>query len=1235
MSTPAAMSRIVLTHFFVTLSLGLNPVWAEVRSRPLPAVAPTGQDTPLYERIAPSASGVNHICPIDPSHPLKRIYVSGFACGGIAVGDVNGDHLPDLFLVNGPGENKLFLQSGDFKFQEATEGAGLTEGKDWAAGAALADIDNDGDLDLYLCQYEAPNRLYLNDGTGKFREAAYELGLDLEGSWLMAAFADYDRDGDLDLYLLGHRHYRPKGRPASPPTVVKDGTPVVKPEFQKYYGLLMRGKKLDLNEIGVPDRLLRNDRDADGTIRFTDVSIEAGLTRDPDQGNGVLWFDYNHDGWPDLFVGNDFESPDRLYRNNRNGTFSEVIRRTLPHTTWFSMGSDCADINNDGMIDFLSLDMAGTTHYKSKTTMGIMGASTWFMQTADPPQYMRNCLFINTGTGKFLESAFQSKTANSDWSWAAKFGDLDCDGYSDLFISNGIARNFNNSDRPVSAQDLVGRTEWDLFEDRPPRPEKNLALRNMGDLTFADRSDNWGLGSVGMSYAAARADLNRDGFLDLIVANLDEPVGIYRHRGTSAHRVLIRLQGTKSNRYGLGAEVEIETTTGKQLRQFNPMRGFSSCDEPVIHFGLGAEKTIQTLTIRWPSGTTQILRNLAADREYTITEESTARPAEAPPATNDPLFVASPATREVKHWEMPFDDFKAQPLLPNRLSRLGPGLACADINNDGREDLFVGGCAGYLGHLLLRDAKGQFKAGSFVGGTVHRNSEDMGALFFDANGDGRQDLYVVSGSVETSKGSALYSDRLYLNFGPSNKGVVQFRAAASTVLPRSTASGSVVTAADFDRDGDLDLFVGGRVVPGEYPLPAQSRLLVNDSKGRLVRFRDATTKTAPGLAKAGMVTGALWSDTNDDGWLDLLVTYEWGPVRLFLNQKGTLVDHTEKAGLDQWTGWWTGISSGDFDHDGDLDYVATNFGLNTKYHASPDAPEILFYGDFQGTGKRTLVEAGFEDGKCFPHRGFSCSRNAMPFLGSKLKSFHSFAQATLPDLYTDSRLESAYRVEANTLATGVFSNNGDGTFEFSALPALAQISPAFGSAVTDFDGDGHLDIYLVQNFFSPQVETRPMDSGLSILLRGRGDGNFDPVWPRESGLLVPQDAKSLVLSDLNRDGRPDVIVGTNDGPLLAFKNTTSTANSHLVVRLEAIGPNKKSVGARVQLLEGDSIRQTQEITAGSGYLSQSGARLYFGTPKTTKTRKLRVRWPDGSSTQYPAPPNSERVLLRQPTGKTR
>lgn len=1226
------MSRTSLIFFALFLALALD-LGAEVSSRPLPAPTPD-QAIPLYERIPATASGVDFICPIDRTHPLKRIYVSGFACGGVAVGDINGDDRPDLFLVNGPGENKLFQQTGDFQFKDVTATSGLAEGKHWAAGAAFADIDNDGDLDLYLCHYEAPNLLYLNDGKGKFREAAREYGLDYKGSFLMAAFADYDRDGDLDLYLLGHRHYRAKGRPAAPPTVIKDATPVVKPEFQKYYGLLMRGNKLDLNEIGVPDRLLRNDRTPDGKVRFTDVSVEAGLTRDPDQGNGVLWFDYDHDGWPDLFVGNDFESPDRLYRNNRNGTFSEVIRTTLPHTTWFSMGSDCADINNDGLIDFLSLDMAGTTHYKSKTTMGIMGASTWFMLTADPPQYMRNCMFVNTGTGKFLETAFQSHTANSDWSWAAKFGDLDCDGRSDLFISNGIVRNLNDSDRPVSAQDLVGRTEWDLFENRPPRPEKNLALQNKGDFAFKDRSDEWGLGSVGMSYAAAHADLNRDGFLDLVVANLDEPVGIYRNRGNAAHRILIRLKGTRSNRYGIGAEVEVDTAAGKQIRQFNPMRGFASCDDPVIHFGLGAEKVIKTLTVRWPSGIVQTLRNLAPNREYTITEEGVAQP-EKQPEVAPPLFASSSATRGIKHWEMPFDDFKAQPLLPNRLSSLGPGLACADVNNDGREDLFLGGCAGYQGQLLLRNAQGDLDASPFPGGLVHRNSEDMGALFFDANGDGRQDLYVVSGSVETTKGAATYSDRLYLNFGPNAKQAVQFRAAASTVLPPSKASGSIVTACDFDRDGDLDLFVGGRVVPGEYPLPAQSRLLVNDSKGRLVKFTDQTAKLAPKLAKAGLVTGALWSDANNDGWVDLLVTYEWGPVRLFLNQRGQLVDQTEKAGLNQWTGWWTGISSGDFDHDGDLDYVATNFGLNTKYHPTTETPELLFYGDFQGTGNRTLVEAKFEQGKCYPHRGFSCSRNAMPFLKSKMKSFHNFAEATLPELYTEQRLEDSYRVEANTLASGIFSNNGDGTFTFSPLPALAQVSPSFGSAVTDFDGDGHLDICLAQNFFGPQVETRPMDSGLSIFLRGAGDGSFGAVWPKESGLIITEDAKSLVLNDLNNDGRPDIIIGTNDGPVLAFQNTTSTENSHLVVRLQAKGSNKEAIGARVTLLEGDSRRQTQEVTAGSGYLSQSGPRLYFGTPNSTKTRKLRVRWPDGSSSTFPAPAKSGRVLLRQPTGKTR
>jgi len=1122
----------------------------------------------------------------------------------VAAGDLDGDGRCDLYFVSGPRTNHLYRNLGEGRFADITAAAGVGGGEAWGAGAAVVDIDSDGDLDLYVCNYESPHQLFLNDGAGKFTESARVFGLDLAGAYLMAAFADYDLDGDLDVYLLGHRHYRSGGRPTDGAvTVMKNGKVQVLPEFEDYYRIDWRGgKNFEINNVGARDLLLRNEAGPNGRPFFVDVTATAGISLERNQGNSVTWWDFNHDGQPDLYVGNDFEDPDRLYRNNGNGTFTDVARQQLPHTAWFTMGADCGDINNDGLMDILVADMAGTTHYKSKTTMGIMGSSKWIMQTADPSQYMRNCLYVNTGTGRFLEAAFMAGLASSDWTWAVKFGDLDCDGLLDVFISNGMTRNFNDSDHPLKLEKLHGNTEWDLYEKTPARPEKNLVFKNLGDLAFANASEPWGLAKLGMSYAAAWFDLEGDGDLDLAVTNLDQPPSIHRNDSQSGSRVVVRLAGEGANRFGIGASVKVRTAAGEQIRQFNPMRGFSSCDEPAVHFGLGEADKIERLTVTWPGGKVTTHEGLPANRRYTIRQEA-AQEAPSRAAASPAMFARTPAFPGARHWEMPFNDFGLQPLLPNSLSQWGPGLACGDIDRDGDEDFFLGGCAGYVGTLLVNDGAGKFSRNPFTAAANHKRSEDLGALFFDADGDLDLDLYVVSGNVEAPPDHESLTDRLYLNDGTG-----AFRPAPLGAVPLIPESGSAVAAADYDRDGDLDLFVGGRVIPGQYPLAPRSRLLEN----REGSFTDVTFKS-PSLLVAGLATGALWSDADGDGWIDLLVSHEWGPVKFFRNEKGRLVDHTEAAGLADHLGWWTGINGGDFDNDVDMDYVATNFGLNTKYHATRESPELLYYGDLEGTGRRRIIEAGFEDGACYPHRGLSCSRKAMPFVGTKLKTFHDFAKATLPEIYTSDRLKGALRLEVNTLESGIFLNDGKAGFTFRPLPHLAQISPAFGSAVIDPNGDGNPDLFLAQNFYGPQLETRPMNDGLGILLEGDGKGGFTPVWPLRSGLVVPEDAKSVVSADLNRDGRPDLVIGVNDGPVLAFENRMKT--TPLAVRLAGPGGNPSGVGARVTVDFGVGGTRVAEVTAGSGYLSQAPPVLYFASPGKSPARKVSVRWPDGAESR--------------------
>ena len=1173
----------------------------------------------LFTRLLPKTTGVNFQNRIDIKEPLKRLYHSGFVCGGVALGDFNGDTRLDIFLVSGPGKNKLYIQREDFRFEDMSSTAGIEEGDDWGAGVAAVDIESDGDLDLYICNYDSANSLYINDGKGHFTESATRSGIDVVDASLVPTFCDFDQDGDLDLYVLTNRYYREGGRPAKPPFQKTDkGDLIVSPDFQKFYGIKQKGpKSYDMDEIGRPDLLFRNDG---GT--FVNISKSAGIQKEG-HGLSATWWDYDGDGLMDIYVANDFADPDNLFRNNGDGTFTDIITKVLNYTPWFSMGADAGDINNDGLLDFVALDMAATTHYKSKMSMGEMGAMRWVIEAARPRQVMRNCLYLNQGNGLFSENASLSGLANSDWSWAAKLADYDNDGRVDLFVSNGMARDFNNSDITFTSQDQIGKSEWDHYENAPTKPEQNLAFQNLGDLQFANVSEDWGLDHVGMSYASAHGDFDKDGDLDLLVVNLNEPVSIYRNESGSGHAALVTLSGSQSNRNGIGAFVEIVAGDLKHVRQLVPLSGYLSSNESSLHFGLGEAEGIQSLKVRWPNGGVQEFSDLPVNKHIIISETNdNLRPYSR--AEQKPMFVKHSGLSGIIHKEKIYEDFIHQPLLPHKMSQLGPGIAFADVDGNGTEDFFIGCARGQSGAIFLSDGKGGFKVkGNGQPFADHVDSEDMGVLFFDADSDGDPDLYVSSGSYEYKKGDPKVRDRLYVNDGSG-----QFASAPEGSLPKFTDNSSVVCGADFDRDGDLDLFVGGRVLSGEYPLAATSRILINESvPGQSIRFVASSNDQVSALANAGMVTSALWTEVNGDGWVDLMVTTEWGPVRVFLNDSGKLVEATKESGLANILGWWNSITGADIDNDGDIDYAIGNSGQNTKYHASVKKPIRIYYGDYEGDGSKSIVEAKYENGVLLPIRGKSCSTSAIPSLGEKFKTFHQFASSSLSDIYTPARLKGSAVFEANELSSGILVNNGKGSFTFKALPSAAQNAPIFGLNFCDVNGDGNLDLYAAQNFSVTQFETPPYRGGLSQLMLGDGEGGFKALTASESGLIVPTDGRGLARTDINGDGLPDFVVAVNDGELQAFTRVVDGPRPKKVILKGAKG-NPMAAGSKI-LFKSKNVKgriRVEEIYQGGGYLSQSGNAIYIDSSFDS----LIISWPDGKKTEHSLSAEKYEFTFTQP-----
>jgi len=1118
---------------------------------------------------------------------LYREFTLGAIGTGVAMGDFDGDGRPDIFAVNKTGPDHLFRNLGGFHFEDVTERAGVAgPAGAWKQGAAFADVNNDGRLDLYVCRFGAPNLLYINQGDGTFHEEAAARGLALVDASSMAAFCDYDRDGWLDVYVQ---------------TNVLD---------------------TERRPNGQRDHLFHNNRD--GT--FTDVTDAAGITGET-QGHSATWWDYDEDGWPDLYVANDFKDPDQLYHNNRDGTFTNALSSVVPHTPHSSMGADLGDLNNDGHLDLLVADMAATSRYKDHRGMAKLRAALTEdeQRPKAAPQYMQNSLFLGTGTGRVLEAARLAGLQATDWTWAVRLEDLDLDGRLDAYFTNGMVRELHGTDLVQRVMAVEGAAERiRITKASPPLAERHLAFRNLGDLRFEDASAAWGLDQVGIGFGAAFGDLDGDGDLDLVFASYGGPLTVCRNDSGTGHAVVLELRGTVSNRFGIGATVRLETADGVQMRTLTLARGYLSTSEPLVHFGLGHNISIPRLTVEWPSGRRQTYTDLAADRRYVITEPANASP--PPPARVAPQFTeAGPAANlTLPNHELPLNELGQQPLLPFRFNRPGPAAVFADLDGDGEDDLALGGVAGEPGQLLSNLGGGQFL---LYGASLFKENVSVGdgpIIALDADADGDLDLLVTKAGVAAPADGPAYQPHLWLNDGRG-----RFAPAPAGMLPPLPISAGAAVAADFEHTGRPGVFIGGRVVPGRYPLSPRSALLAWRD-GRLV---DVTPEVAPALARRGMVTAALWADVDGDGWPDLLVAYDWGPVACYRNVAGKqFEDVTEKLGFAAaGAGWWRSLASADFNGDGRPDFVAGNAGLNTRYHASVTEPALLYANVVLDGPAGHLVEAQAEGGKWFPVRSRETLVGAFPSLARRFPSAESFARATLEEVFPPATLAAAGRFAATELRSGIFLSQPDGTYRFTPLPRLAQIAPVHGIAAGDFDGDGRADLLVAGNSYAPIPETGRFDGGMGWLLRGDGVGGFIPVPPAESGLLVPGDARALAVADLNQDGWPDVLATRNNDRPLLFLNRGRPGRHSFGVALRVAPGNPAAVGAQLTLYLADGSMQTAGVAAGSGYWAQSSSTVFFGYPDSVLPVRLRIRWPDGHETERAfATPPPKLLRIAQP-----
>ncbi|MDE2980256.1 MAG: VCBS repeat-containing protein [Gemmatimonadota bacterium] len=1109
---------------------GCDPRGPDEPGGPDQTDVPERASGPLFTLMPSSATGVTFVNRLPETAARNGLAYQYYYNGaGVAAGDLNGDDLPDLYFTANIGPNRLYLNRGGLRFEDVTDRAGVGGPADgWATGVTLVDINADGRLDIHVSQ-SGPfgeddlrrNVLFVNrgdeGGVPVFAEEAPAYGLDDPAYSTQAAFFDSDRDGDLDMYLLNH------GIPA-------------------YRTLLQLETGRSPLEV---DKLYRNDGD-----HFVDVASEAGLVdSNLGFGLGLSVGDLNNDGLPDIYVANDYSGPDYLYLGQADGTFRNVIDRSMGHIPLSSMGSDIGDLDGDGWLDLAVLEMELPTHYGRKTRETGREQERFVLLAREGlhRQYMANALQWNRGTPDgtipvFSDVAYLAGVAQTDWSWAALVADLDNDGRQDLFVTNGMAGVSINPDfdaymerRMAEVQAAQGRvTEaliLELIGNMPRRRTANFAFRNQGDLTFTDRAAEWGLDQPAYSTGAAYADLDRDGDLDLVVTNMQEQAFVYRNNAretrndagesAGAHFLRIGLRGPPGNPFGIGARVRLTAGDTRQLQEMQLTRGYQSSVEPVLHFGLGERAMVDTVEVRWPDGSVETRTGVAAGLTLTLTH-SDARPPAPPPPGPAPLFADAtsrlqPPPRHTA--SLSVTDASLEP-YPSRRERVA--LAAGDLDGDALDDFVFGGSDNQPTLVYFQSEDGAYAALAELPAAAAM-SETTAAAILDADGDGLNDIWTVS-SHAAALNRPGHQHRLFLNAGSRD-----FR--ESPAIPTEDAGpGTTLASGDYDRDGQTDLFIGSHSVPGTGP-GTGSRLLRNGGG----TFTDVTAEVAPALAELQTVTDALWADLDGNGTPDLLVAGEWMPPTLLLNDGARFRDTTVEAGLAGLTGWWQTLSSADFDGDGDLDIVAGNVGLNYPYSPSAEGPFELYVGDFDGDGQKERVPAYHEGDRLYPWFGRDRMASMLPWVPRIYPTLDAFARATLPEILGPERMAAADRLEVRTLATTYLENTGGGRFDPRALPRTAQLSAVTGAVPADFDGDGAIDLVLAGNIHAFEHSVPGLDAGVGLFLRGDGAGGFDVEPPSGSGLWLEGRVGRLELLHVGREGGPALVAAVAGGAAIHIR----------------------------------------------------------------------------------------------------